>query len=64
MEVVPLRSISISYGRRLAQEAEPLEEEVVKIERIESPHLGRIALGKAGNQVLMVRYGTVFHLLC
>ena len=63
VQELPLRSVAISDGGCLLQKAQPLEEEVVEVERIEALQLGGIATGKASDKALVMGDRTVLHLL-
>ena len=63
MQVLPLGAIPLGDRWRLLQQAESFNEEIIKVKRIKTLQLLRVAASKAGNEPLMVRHRLVLHLV-
>ena len=63
VQVLPLRAVSLGDCGRLLQQPQSLNQQIVKVERLESLQLLRVSARKPGDQPLMVRDGQVVHLI-
>ena len=64
VQVLPLRAVTVSNGGCLLQQAQPFEEQVVKVEGVKALQLGGIATGKSSDEALVMRDRAILHLLC
>ena len=63
VQVLPLGAIAICNGRRLLQQAQPFEEQIIEVECVEALQLGGIATSKASDEALVMRDRAILHLL-
>ena len=63
VQVLPLRSIAIGHGGCLLQQAQPFEEQVIKVDGVEALQLGGIATRKSGDEALVMGDRTILHLV-
>ena len=64
VQVLPLRSVAIRNGGRLLQKAQPLEEQVIKVEGFKSLELSGVTPRKSSDEALVVRDRAILHLIC